>query len=102
MRRYKLLTTEDLIPNNKYDAVLCYPYPSPSTAKFIEPIYFDEFGQWCGTDKEIIEVVDESVLDVLLNYNPKRAKEIIQGGYEEDYKYTNLLSIYDYRLGERV
>ena len=64
----------------------------------LESVYFDEFRDWCGTDKYISEIVDESVIKVLQEYNPERAAEIIKGGYVEDNKYNDLLKARDYQL----
>ena len=91
MKRYKLLTNRDLIPNNKYDAIVVYPFNSPNRNPMLERVYYDQFEQWYGTANVIVEIVDESVIEVLFNYNPERATEILHGGYEEDGKYNDII-----------
>lgn len=98
MRRYKLLKESDLVPKNRYDAIVYYPIHSPNRNPMLESVYFDEFKGWSGTDKDISEIVDESVIKVLQEYNPERATEIIKGGYVEDNKYNELLKARDYHL----
>ena len=94
MRRYRLLTTTDIIPNNKYYAIVYYHFSSPNRNPSIELVYYDEHKQWCGTDKIIMEIVDESIISVLQKENPTRADEIIKGGYIEDGRYNDLISQY--------
>ena len=102
MRKYKLLNDKDFIPNNEYAAIVCYPYTSPNRNRMTEFVYYNEYGQWWGTDKEIDEVIDESVISVLIENNPKRALEVINGGYIEDDRYTELVKRYDFKLSEKL
>jgi hypothetical protein len=64
----------------------------------LESVYYDDQGRFCGTDKDVYEIVDESVIKVLQEYNPERAAEIIKGGYVEDGKFNSLLQERDYQL----
>ena len=102
MKKYTLLTKADLIPGERYDAIVFYPHTSPNRNPMVESVYYDKFKQWCGTDKEISVIIDESVISVLLKYNPERACEIMQGGYEEDGCYNDLLAGYDYNLLDKL
>lgn len=102
MRKYNLLKESDIIPNNHYLAIVYYPYPSPNRNAMAEYIYFNEYRDFCGTVKDIGLIVDESVISVLFKYNPKRAYEIIQGGYIEDNKNNNLLKAYDFQLQKKL
>ncbi len=98
MRIYNLLTEKDLVPKERYDAIVYYPDPSPQHMPMLESVYYDDQGYFCGTDKEIHEIVDESVIYVLQEYNPERAAEIIKGGYVEDNRFNDLLQERDYQL----
>ncbi|SDB15215.1 hypothetical protein [Eubacterium oxidoreducens] len=102
MKRYKLLKESDLIPNNQYVAIVYYPYSSPNRNAMSEWVYYDDYKQWGGTDKDVSKVVDESVISVLFECNPERAYEIMQGGYEEDGTYIDILKGYDFRLQKKL
>lgn len=101
MKNYKLLSENDLIPNNKYWAIVYYPYPSPNRNPMVELVYYDEYKDWCGTDKDISKIIDESVISVLFEYNPERACEIIEGGFTEDGYHNDILKSYDFELQEK-
>lgn len=102
MRRYNLLKESDIIPNNTYLAIVYYHYPSPNRNAMTEFIYVDEYGDICGTSKDVSLIVDENIISVLFEYNPERAYEIIQGGYVEDGMHNDLLNGYDFRLQEKL
>lgn len=102
MRRYKLLKESDLIPDNHYVAIVYYPDPSPNRNAMTEWVYYNQYKDFGGTDKDIGSIVDESVISVLFEYNPKRAYEIMQGGYVEDGKHNDLLKMYDFRLKKKL
>ena len=102
MRKYKLLNDKDYIPNNEYAAIVSYPFPSPNRNRMTEYVYYGEYGQWGGTDKDIDEIIDESVISVLIENNTKRALEVISGGYIEDGRYTDLVKRYDFKLSEKL
>ena len=102
MRRYNLLKESDIIPNNRYLAIVYYPYPSPNRNAMTEYVYFDEYRDFCGTSKDIGLIVDESIISVLFEYNPERAYEIMQGGYVEDNIHNDLLKAYDFRLQQKL
>lgn len=98
MRKYNLLKESDIIPNNHYFAIVYYPYPSPNRNAMVELVYCNQDKDFFGTSRDIEEIVDESIISVLFEYNPERAYEIIQGGCVEDGKYNDLLKAYDFRL----
>lgn len=102
MRRYNLLKESDIIPNNTYLAIVYYPYPSPNRNAMTEFVYVDEYGDFGGTSNDIGSIVDESIISVLFEYNPKQAYEIMQGGYVEDGMHNDLLNGYDFRLQEKL
>lgn len=102
MKRYKLLTENDLLPNHRYLAIVYYPYPSLNRNAMTEFVYFDEHRQWYGTRNDIVSIVDESVIDVMIEENPQRAYEIMEGGFVEDGRYTKLLKSYDFHLIEKM
>lgn len=102
MRKYKLLKESDMIPNNYYLAIVYYPYPSPNRNAMTEFVYYNQYKDFGGTDKDIGRIVDESVISVLFEYNPERAYEIIQGGYVEDGCHNDLLKVYDFRLQKKL
>ncbi len=101
MKNYKLLSENDLIPNKSYLAIVYYPYPSPNRNPMVEWVYYDQYRDWCGTDKDIAKIVDESVISVLFEYEPERACEIIEGGFTEDGYNNDILSGYDFSLQEK-
>lgn len=102
MRRYHLLKESDIIPNNHYLAIVYYPYPSPNRNAMTEYVYCNHNKDFCGTSKDVGAIVDESIIGVLFEYNPKRAYEIMQGGYAEDNKHNDLLKSYDFRLQKKL
>lgn len=102
MRKYKLLKENDILPNHKYLAIVYYPYPSPNRNAMTEWVYYDSYKQWCGTRNDIAEIVDESILSVLIEENPQRAYEIMQGSFEEDKRHQELLKSYNFHLMERM
>lgn len=102
MRKYNLLKESDMIPNNHYLAIVYYPYLSPNRNTMTEFIYYNQYKDFGGTDKDIERIVDESVISVLFEYNPERAYEIIQGGYVEDGYHNDLLKAYDFRLQKKL
>lgn len=102
MRRYNLLKESDIIPNNTYLAIVYYPYPSPNRNAMTEFIYVDEYGDICGTSKDVSLIVDESIISVLFEYNPERAYEIMKCGYVEDEMHNDLLNGYNFRLQEKL
>lgn len=88
MKRYNLLTEKDLIPNNHYEVVSVFgrnPHPRSEVA------FYNKYGQWCGIEEShtILEIIDNSVMNVLAKKNPKRYKEIVLGGYYDDGKYND-------------
>lgn len=101
MKNYKLLSENDIIPNNCYRAIVYYPYPSPNRNPMVDSVFYDEYGDWGGTDKDIAKIIDESVISVLFEYNPKRACEIIKGGFTEDGCFNDILSSFDFELQEK-
>lgn len=101
MKNYKLLSENDIIPNNRYRAIVYYPYPSPNRNPMVDSVFYDKYGDWSGTDKDIAKIIDESVISVLFEYNPKRACEIIEGGFTEDGCFNDILSDFDFKLQEK-
>lgn len=101
MKNYKLLSENDIIPNNRYRAIVYYPYPSPNRNPMVDSVFYDDYGDWSGTDKDIAKIIDESVISVLFEYNPKRACEIIEGGFTEDGRFNDILSSFDFKLQEK-
>ena len=100
MRKYNNLTENDILPNKIYWAIVYYPLPSPNRNPMVEAVYYNEYRQWCKTRNDIAEIIDESIISVLREYNPERAKEIIQGGFIEDGRYNDLLSQYNFNISD--
>jgi hypothetical protein len=67
-----------------------------------EFIYVDKYKNFHAAAKYIGPIVDESIISVLFEHNPERAREIMNGGYVDDEKYENLLEQYDFRLDEKL
>ena len=88
MKRYNLLTKDDLIPNNHYEVIsLCGNNPNPRS----EVAFYDRYGNWSGIadNHTILEIIDNSVLLVLAKENFERYKEIVLGGSYDDGKYND-------------
>jgi hypothetical protein len=87
VKRYKLLTDADLLKGNYYECISLWGNnPNPRR----ESVYYDRYGNWCVENTHtILEIIDNSVMFVLARENPKRYKEIINGGSYEDGKYND-------------
>ena len=101
MKNYRLLSENDIIPNNLYRAIVYYSYPSPNRNPMVESVFYDKYRDWSGTDKDIAKIIDESIISVLFEHNPERACEIIEGGFTEDGRFNDVLSNYDFKLQEK-
>lgn len=101
MRNYKLLSENDIIPNNRYWGIVYYPYPSRNRSPMVDSVFYDKYEGWCGTDKDIAKIIDESIISVLFEYNSERACEIIEGGFTEDEHFNDILGNYDFKLQEK-
>lgn len=88
MKRYNLLTDDDLIRGQHYEVISLWGRNSNPRW---EIAYFDQYGNWCGIEENhtILEVIDNSVMLVLAKENPERYKEIISGGSFDDGKYND-------------
>ena len=88
MKKYNLLTEDDLIPNNHYEVISLFGKdPNPRS----EVAFYDRYGYWSGIadNHTILEIIDNSVMLVLAKENFERYKEIISGGSYDDGKYNN-------------
>lgn len=87
MKRYKLLTENDLIRGQYYE-VISYRGKNPNPIS--EIVFFDQYGDWCLADNHrMIAVIDNSIMHVLAKKNPERFREILLGGSYEDGEYNN-------------
>lgn len=101
MKRYNLLTEKDLIPNNHYEVISMFGRnPNPRS----EVAFYNKYGEWCGIEEShrILEIIDNSVMLVLANKNPKRYKEIVLGGFYDDGKYNDKRSSSSYKDCEEL
>lgn len=104
MRKYRLLRNSDIIADNNYLAITFNHSYASDKNKYMrtEFIYVDKYKNFHAAAKYIGPIVDESIISVLFEHNPKRAHEIMNGGYVDDGKYENLLERYDFRLDEKL
>lgn len=87
MKRYNLLTTEDLIRGESYECITLWGNnPNPRR----ESVLYNKQGSFqLPDDHRLLEVIDNSVMLVLARRRYERYKEIVCGGYHEDGEYNN-------------
>jgi hypothetical protein len=90
MKKYNLLTENDILPNHMY-FVLARSL-SDGEVTFTTLFYGDK--GWHNKNSEIVCVLDEDVISVLTTQKPGRALEIIEGGFIEDEQYNDLIQNY--------
>lgn len=91
MKKYNLLTENDIIPCHMYSVL--FRSSDDSEIEFGH-LFYDKNGRWLNEGKEIVCVLDEGVLRVLADLKPSRAFEVIEGGFTDDGQYNDLIQNY--------
>lgn len=101
MKRYNLLTENDLIKGKRYECVSLFgnnPHPRS------ESIYLDSSGYWSGipANHTVLTIIDNSVMLVLAKENPERYREIVLGGSYDDGEYNDKWASSSYKDCEEI
>ena len=87
MKRYNLLTEEDLLFKRHYTVIAI-----KNQNLCVRNAYLNEFGNWnlCNGGYNVIDIVEDSIMNVLKEDKPIRYNQVLLGGFKEeptDYDY---------------